>query len=197
MNEETKKFITRLRVMNLKWSNAAADLLTEQSKRIEAAEARAKELDCGRLPCERLTRMASAHADAEARATALEKERDNLQARLTARAKSMMSLRKALTEVHDNIEDEGDRVYFGSTNDADTLKKVWQDLDAWNWDDIMADGKLPDVYELSREAHARATELEKEVERMKRVLKWLDRRGGLGFDAHDRISTVLESKIHD
>lgn len=85
-----------------------------------------------------------------------ERERKNLQAQLTARAKSMLRLRDALTEVHDNIEDEGDRAYFGSTNDADQLREVWQDLEAWKWDDIMADGKLPDVYKSSREAHARA-----------------------------------------
>lgn len=84
---------------------------------------------------------------------------DNLAARLTSRAKTMLRLRDALAEVHDNIEDEGDRVYFGSTNDADQLRRVWQELDAWNWDDIMADGALPDVYEASRRAHASESRL--------------------------------------
>ncbi|MCV0395419.1 MAG: hypothetical protein K5872_21985 [Rhizobiaceae bacterium] len=84
---------------------------------------------------------------------AVKRERDNLQAALTARAKTMLRLRDTLVQVHDHIEDEGDRVYFGSSNDADILKEVWHDLDGWNWDDIMADGKLPDVYEASRKAH--------------------------------------------
>lgn len=87
---------------------------------------------------------------------------NNLQALLTARAKTMLRLRDVLVQVHDHIEDEGDRVYFGSTNDADTLKEVWQELDDWNWDAIMADGKLPDVYEASRKAHARAEKAERE-----------------------------------
>ncbi len=105
---------------------------------------------------------ASSIASLSERLAEVERERDNLKASLTARAKSMLRVRHALAEVHDNIEDEGDRAYFGSTNDADTLKEVWQDLDAWNWDDIMADGELPDVYEASRKAHARADAAEKE-----------------------------------
>lgn len=97
---------------------------------------------------------------------AVKRERDNLQARLTARAKSMNTLRLRLASVHDHIEDEGDRAYFGSTNDADTFKEVWQDLDAWEWDDIMQDGKLPDIYELSRQAHTRAEAADAEVARL-------------------------------
>lgn len=109
-------------------------------------------------------------------ATALERvtrERDNLQARLTARAKSMLRLRDALAQVHDNIEDEGDRAYFGSTNDADTFREVWQDLDAWAWDDIMSDGKLTDVYAASREAHTRAESAEAKLAEARKVISGL------------------------
>ena len=94
-----------------------------------------------------------------------------MRAALTARAKTMLRLRDALVEVHDNIEDEGDRVYFGSTNDADQLKKVWHELDGWNWDDIMSDGELDDVYASSREAHARAEAAEA---RLAEAMKALD-----------------------
>lgn len=103
---------------------------------------------------------------------ALRRERDNLQARLTARANSMLKLRDSLSHVHDNIEDEGDRSYFGSTNDADTFKDAWQDLDGWAWDDIMADGKLPDVYETSRKAHTRAATLAAELAQCREALEW-------------------------
>ena len=41
---ETKKLVQRLRVINMKCSNAAADLLIEQDKRIESAETRATAL---------------------------------------------------------------------------------------------------------------------------------------------------------
>jgi len=107
-------------------------------------------------------------------ATALERvvrERDNLQARLTARAKSMLRLREALAGVHDNIEDEGDRTYFGSTNDADTFREVWQDLDAWAWDDIMSDGKMTDVYAASRKAHTRAEVAEAKLAEARKVIE--------------------------
>lgn len=99
---------------------------------------------------------------------------DNLQARLTARAKDMRRIRDQLAEVHDNIEDEGDRVYFGSTNDADTFRAAWQKLDAWAWDDIMADGKLTDIFEVSRQAHARAERAEAEIAAAKRRIEELE-----------------------
>lgn len=122
-----------------------------------------------------------------------EQEGKTLQAALTARAKTMLKLRNALTEVHDHMEDEGDRVYFGSTNDADQLRKVWQSLDAWNWDTIIADGKLEDVYEASRNAHARAEKAERERDALRQVLKNIAE-GNLG-DApwqanYDRIRAV-------
>ena len=46
---------------------------------------------------------------------------------------------------------------------------------------------------------ARATKLERDalrvkVERLADVLRWLDRRGGLGYDAHDRIAAALAQK---
>lgn len=122
---------------------------------------------CDRLGIER-------KADAEHICTALGRvvrDRDNLQARLTARAKSMLRLREALAGVHDNIEDEGDRTYFGSTNDADTFCEVWQDLDAWAWDDIMSDGKMTDVYAASREAHTRAEVAEAKLAKARKVIE--------------------------
>ena len=115
-----------------------------------------------------LNRIVSKYAAALERVV---RERDNLQARLTARAKSMLCLREALAGVHDNIEDEGDRTYFGSTNDADTFREVWQDLDAWAWDDIMSDGKMTDVYAASREAHTRLESAEAKLAEARKVIE--------------------------
>lgn len=49
-------------------------------------------------------------------------------------------LEALIVRLHDNlegivmgIEDEGDRSYFGSTNDADQLKEIWQKLDDLAW----------------------------------------------------------------
>lgn len=61
-----------------------------------------------------------------------DKERAEKYARLLVR------LRDCLDSIVDGIEDEGDRCYFGSTNDADDLRKLWQELDALKWDRIIA-----------------------------------------------------------
>lgn len=49
-------------------------------------------------------------------------------------------LEAVIVRLHDNlegivmgIEEEGDRSYFGSTNDADQLKEIWQRLDQLAW----------------------------------------------------------------
>lgn len=54
-------------------------------------------------------------------------------------AKMLCKLRDTLIHVSDGIEDEGDRAYFGSTNDADELKEIIKKLDGLAWDRIMAD----------------------------------------------------------
>ncbi len=88
---------------------------------------------------------------------------DNVQARLTAMSKTILRLRDVLLLVADNIDDEGDRYYFGSTNDADQLKDIAEELDGWHWDQIISDGKLPDVYESCRNAVARAKKAEAKI----------------------------------
>lgn len=62
---------------------------------------------------------------------------DNVRAELTARAKEMQSARDTLIWVRDEMEDEGDRVYFGSTNHADQFREVVEGMDEWSWHDIM------------------------------------------------------------
>lgn len=94
----------------------------------------------------------------------------NVQARLTAMSKTITRLRNVLILVTDNIEDDGDRAYFGSSNDADTLKDVVEDLDGWHWDDIVSDGELPDVYEKIRHANARANSAEAKLSAVKEAL---------------------------
>jgi hypothetical protein len=54
-------------------------------------------------------------------------------------ARALTQMRDAITAVHDGMEDEGDRVYFGSSNQADDLKAAWHLADALHWDEILAD----------------------------------------------------------
>lgn len=46
-------------------------------------------------------------------------------------------VRHFLLHVVAEMQDEGDRVYFGSTNDADHLKEIAQRMDAMKWEDVM------------------------------------------------------------
>jgi len=63
-------------------------------------------------------------------------------------AKTLFKLRNALLGVVGDAQDEGDRVYFGSTNDFDRLKAVSQKIDGLMWDDIMVSSQPPvDLYQ--------------------------------------------------
>jgi len=53
-------------------------------------------------------------------------------------ARALEKMRLALVAVHDGMEDEGDRIYFGSTNHAEDLKAAWLLADALHWDEILA-----------------------------------------------------------
>lgn len=79
------------------------------------------------------------------------------------RGRLLSRTRDTLINVRDGVEDEGDRTYFGSTNDADTFKDAVERLDAFTWDLIMAEKGEPDVFEVSQKAHRRIAELEAEI----------------------------------
>lgn len=57
----------------------------------------------------------------------------------SAYARALEKMRNALISVHDGMEDEGDRIYFGSTNHADDLRAAWHLADALHWDEIRKD----------------------------------------------------------
>lgn len=58
-------------------------------------------------------------------------------------AKTLIALRDTLLGITDDLEDEGDRIYFGSTNDADRLKDITGRIDDLAWEEIMADSHPP------------------------------------------------------
>lgn len=53
-------------------------------------------------------------------------------------AKTLFDLKDTLLNVTDEVVDEGDRVYFGSSNHADALRDVTQEIDALHWDELLA-----------------------------------------------------------
>lgn len=54
-------------------------------------------------------------------------------------ARALVKMRDMLTAVHDELEDEGDRVYLGSTNHAELIHEAWHLADALKWDEILDD----------------------------------------------------------
>lgn len=54
----------------------------------------------------------------------------------------VVRLRNRLEHIVDGMADEGDRVYFGSSNDADDLRQLWREMDALRWDRILAKEKV-------------------------------------------------------
>lgn len=62
---------------------------------------------------------------------------DNYKAECIWRGRLLVRLRDRFILIRDEIEDEGDRVYFGSTNDADAFREIVEELDSFSWDMIM------------------------------------------------------------
>ena len=56
--------------------------------------------------------------------------RSELEAEIVHQAKLIERISTSLGHIAMNIEDEGDRAYFGSTNDADTLREIDSDMSA-------------------------------------------------------------------
>lgn len=89
-------------------------------------------------------------------------------------AKLLVRLRNKLVQITDNIENEGDRAYFGSTNDADDLLKLFHSLDDFKWSLVLDRKKGRDLYaemrklRIEREASdSRIAALQAEVERLR------------------------------
>jgi hypothetical protein len=77
------------------------------------------------------------------------------------RGKLLLRLRSDLISV--KLEDEGDRIYLRSTNDADTLKSIIAAIDEFGWQEFMREKDEPDVFETCRKAVAENERLQSEV----------------------------------
>ena len=81
----------------------------------------------------------------------------SIKTQLAARSKDMVKLRDSLININDELEDEGDRVFFGSTNDADDFRAAVKLLDDWAWHDILEHAKGEDLYAEIKLAHDTVT----------------------------------------
>ena len=68
------------------------------------------------------------------------------------RGKLLLKLRETL--IHVKIDDEGDRVYLRSTNDAEVLKEIIEEIDEYGWQEFMREKGDPDIdiFETCRKA---------------------------------------------
>lgn len=70
------------------------------------------------------------------------------------RGKLLLKLRDTL--IHIKMDDEGDRVYLRSTNDADQLKEIIAEIDDYGWQEFMREKGDPDIniFEECRKANS-------------------------------------------
>ena len=139
-----------------------ADDLIERLEELIIADA----FEAGHITSSMLAeRLIKERAEAAARITALEaeverltRERDIAIGERVARSKTMAKLRDKLSAIR--LDDEIDRVYFRSTNDADDFRDLVQEIEEWKWHDIMRESQQSDPFEASRKAHERADRAE-------------------------------------
>ncbi|WP_421416485.1 hypothetical protein [Agrobacterium tumefaciens] len=79
--------------------------------------------------------------------------------------------RQQVQEIFDHLDDEGDRVYLGSTNHRDWLRDMLDHMDRWSFDAMLPKGDInkmeSDPYAEIRAQRARAEAAEAEVKRMR------------------------------
>jgi uncharacterized protein YutE (UPF0331/DUF86 family) len=91
----------------------------------------------------------------------LEAERNLFKGKYRALLKLVSRTRNKLVHVTDHIEDEGDRRYFGSTNDADDLRELYHEMMSWIWDATDETNRMKsDPYADIRKQRARAEKAE-------------------------------------
>lgn len=92
-------------------------------------------------------------------------------AKAISRGKLLERFRDLILNMADNVTNEGDRVYFGSTNDYDELREIGREMDMWKWDAIMRERPEPDPYASCREQRARADKAEANLAGLKQQIE--------------------------
>lgn len=92
-------------------------------------------------------------------------------AKAISRGKLLDKVRSRIVEITDNIQNEGDRAYFGSTNHADELVALFHELDGLRWDRIMAERPERDPYADCRELRTSIAAKDAEIVRMREALE--------------------------
>ena len=84
-------------------------------------------------------------------------------AEIVYQAKLLIKIRRKLALFVHDIEDEGDRVYFGSTNDADDLRTLYAEVDEFEWSRMEKNTKGRDLYQEMRNLNDTISKLGTEI----------------------------------
>lgn len=102
-----------------------------------------------------------------------EAERNNLKGKYQSIVVLLNAARNRIQEIFDHLDDEGDRVYLGSTNHRDWLRDMLDHMDRWSFDAILPKGDINkmegDPYAEIRKPRDRAEAAEAELEGLQ---KW-------------------------
>lgn len=111
----------------------------------------------------------------------IEAETVSIKARLVARSKDMLWMRDVLINIRDGLETDVDRVFFGSTNDADDFREIVDKLDDWQWSVIMKDGEGEDLYAEIRALRSSLAEKEALLKEAGEALEPFAQRAGVEY----------------
>lgn len=104
-----------------------------------------------------------------------EAERNNLKGKNQSIVVLLNTARRRIQEIFDHLDDEGDRVYLGSTNHRDWLRDMLDHMDRWSLDAMLPKVDInkmeADPYAEIRTQRARAEAAEAKVKRLREALK--------------------------
>lgn len=88
-------------------------------------------------------------------------------AKAIARGKLLERFRDTIQNITDTADNEGDRVYFRSTNEYDELRQIGDEMAMWNWDGIIRERPERDPYADCRELRTALAAKDAEISEIK------------------------------
>lgn len=103
-----------------------------------------------------------------------EAERNNLKGKYQSIVVLLDAARQRIQEIFDHLDDEGDRVYLGSTNHRDWLRDMLDHMDRWSFDAMLPKGDInkmeADPYAVIRAQRVRADVAEAAVKQLREAV---------------------------
>ncbi|ASS55876.1 hypothetical protein [Rhizobium leguminosarum] len=122
-------------------------------------------------------------------------EASAFKAKSIARGKLLERFRCHVQEVVEHAEDEGDRVYFGTSNHFEYLKEIADEMDMWGWDAVIRERAEVDPYADLRKVRDENRALTEERDRLRESLQKAETVIDLMADAVTYDATMQGPKI--